>query len=179
MNNILIFDLYTRKSYDDVGGKKNITDMGIAIAGIFSYSRNELTFFEEENVNSLIQELTTAELIVGVNLKKFCYKVLATFTDNELANFQTLDILEHLKKNLSFIPTLEDLMSGTLGIKKEAKNELLVPRLVKQGRSEEIKEYCKHNILEIKDLYDFGRKKGYLFYTESTGQRWKISVNWK
>ena len=178
MNKVLILNLQTKKSFDDVGGKKAIEKMGVSVAGLYDYSTDKLTLHEEENINSLIEELLSSSLIVGINLKRFSYRVLSAFSENDFNKFASLDILEYLKKKLSFKPTYEGLFNGTLGIKKILRNETYIPRLFKQGKIDEIRAYCEDNIYDLKKLYDFGRKKSHIFYSDNSGQRWKISVNW-
>jgi len=178
MDNTLILELFTKKSYDDVGGKKAIDKMSISIAGIYDYSNSNLQFYEEEAIQSLIEKLKSSSLIVGINLKKFGYRVLSAFTDYDFDNLTTLDLISSIKKKLSFPPTYEGIFDGTLDIHKQLRNENFIPRLFKQGRYDEIKTFCESNILDMKKLYDFGKKKGYIFYNEKFGQRWKISVDW-
>lgn len=178
MDKVVIFDLYTKKSYDDVGGKKAIAKMGVSVAGIYDYSTNNLTLYEEENVQSLIQELLSAKLIVGIHLKKFSYRVLSAFSQNEFNRLKTLDILDYLKRKLSVKPTIEGIFSGTFNINKVVRSDVYVPRLYEKGQQNEILTICKENILDLKKLFDFGRKKRYIFYNDKSGQRWKVTVDW-
>lgn len=178
MEKILIIDLLTKYSYDDVGGKKGMDKMGISVAGAFDYTANKVTFYEEENINTYIHELYSAKLIMGINLTKFIYRILSNFSANDFSKLKSLDVLEYFKKRLTFKPTLEGLFNGTLGIKNIKKNDNYVPMLFKQGRFDEIKSLCNQNIDDLKNLFDFGMTKGYVVYDDTAGQRWKISVNW-
>jgi len=178
MDKMLIVDLQTKLSYDDVGGKKGMDKMGISVAGLFDYSTNKITFYDEEHIEAFIQELYSAKLIMGMNLTKFIYRVLAAFSENDFSKLKSLDVLEYFKKRLTFKPTLEGLFNGTLGIKKFDTNDNYVPMLFKQGRFDEIKSLCNQNIDDLKNLFDFGMTKGFVFYDDKAGQRWKISVNW-
>lgn len=178
MNKVLIFDLYTQKSYDEVGGKKGIDQMGIAIAGLYSYETDQITLYHQDKISILIKEITSSTLIVGINLRKFIFKIISVYDNNDIANTPSLDILEHLKKKLSFKPTIEGLLAGTYNIKVNSYNLSHIPNLYKQGKGEEITEFCRQSIINIKKIYDFGKEKGYLFYNDETGQRWKINVEW-
>ena len=178
MDKVLIFDLQTKKSYDDVGGKKAIDKMGVSRAGIYDYSKDKIILYDEENIQSLIQELFSSKLIVGINLKRFSFKVLSAFHQDDFNKLKSLDILEHLKKKLTFKPTFQGLFYGTFAIKQSMRNDIYVPRLYKQGKIDEISAICEENISEIRKFYDFGKSKGHIFYDDKTGQRWKISVNW-
>ena len=178
MDNVVILDLYTKKSYDDVGGKKGLDKMGIAIAGLFSYSSTDIVYYNQENIDELLKELFSSSLIVGFNLRKFILKILSSFSTKELSSINSLDILEQLRKKLCFKPTIEGLFYGTLNENKEIQNLNYIPSLYKQGKSEVIKAHCEKNILDVKKLYDYGRSKGYIYYGDNSGQRWKIRVDW-
>ena len=142
--------------------------MGVSAAGLYDYTTDKLTIYEEENIQSLIKELESSTLVVGINLKRFSYKVLVAFSHNDFNRLKTLDVLEHFKKRMSFKPSIEGLYNGTLGINKIVRNEIYVPRLYKQGNIGEIKTLCQENILDLKKLFDYGKEKGYIVYDEKT-----------
>lgn len=178
MDRMVIVDVQTRLSYDDVGGKKGMNKMGISVAGLYDYSKNELTLYSEQQLPEFINVIQSSTLLFGVNLKRFVLKFLSSILDFNINQTQLLDLIDHLKKRLSFRPTLEGLFQGTLGIKKEPLNDNYIPRLFKQGKIDEIRSICEENILDLKKLYDYGRAKGYIIFEDKTGQRWKISVEW-
>lgn len=178
MNKVVIVDIQTKKSYDDIGGKKNMDQMGVSIAGLYCYDKKELTFYKQEQMPQFIEILQSAQLIVGINLKRFVYKLLVSMFDNDYSNLNSIDLLEYFKKKLTFKPTLEGLFRGTLDISKSLPNDNYVPHLYKEGKFNEIHTICEANITDLKKFYDFGKEKGYILYEDKTGQRWKISVNW-
>ena len=178
MNKVIIVDIQTKKSYDDVGGKKNMNQMGVSIAGLYNYEQEELIFFKQEQMSQFIEILQSSQLVVGINLKRFFYKLLVSMFDNNFSDLNSIDILEYFKKKLTFKPTVEGLFRGTLNISKSLPNDNYVPRLYKEGKFEEIHTICEDNITDLKKFYDFGKEKGYILYEDKTGQRWKISVNW-
>ncbi len=178
MNKVVIVDVQTKKSYDDVGGKRNMNHMGVSVAGLFNYEKKELTFYKQEQMPQFIEVLQASELVVGINLKRFVFKLLASMFDNNFSCLNSIDVLEYFKKKLSFKPTIEGLFRGTLDVSKSLPNDNYIPRLFKEGRIDEIHTICEDNITDLKKFYDFGKEKGYIFYVDKTGQRWKISVNW-
>lgn len=66
MRNIVYFDLETQKSADEVGGWKNIRDMGMSVGVTFSSRDGQYRIYDEKRVNDLIAELMRADLVGGV-----------------------------------------------------------------------------------------------------------------
>ncbi|MBD3288086.1 hypothetical protein GF337_04725 [candidate division KSB1 bacterium] len=178
MSKVVIVDIQTKKSYDDVGGKKNMDQMGVSVAGLYNHDTKKITFYNQEQMPQFIEVLHSSQLVVGINLKRFVYKLLSSMFDNNFSSLNSIDVLEYFKKKLSFKPTLEGLFRGTLDISKSLPNDNYVPRLYKEGKLEEIHAICEDNITDLIKFYDFGKEKGYIFYEDKTGQRWKISVKW-
>ena len=53
MEDTLVIDLETKKSFADVGGEANIRDLGISVAGVYSYNANKFFALEEHEVPQL------------------------------------------------------------------------------------------------------------------------------
>lgn len=176
-SNIYIFDLQTRKTYEDVGGKKGIAQMGISFAALLNHQTDELELFTEKEVTRLIDKILSSQLIVGLNLKKFSYKVLSSFGNTDFQKIRSLDILDYLRKKIVLKPCIEDLFLGTLGINKSLDN-MKITRLFKLGKTEEVKQITIQNVKALNSVYSFGKEKGHVFLNDRTGQRWKISVSW-
>ena len=50
MRDTLVIDLETKKSFDEVGGEKNIADLGISVAGVWSYAQDAFFALEEHEL---------------------------------------------------------------------------------------------------------------------------------
>ena len=74
-----ILDIQTRKTYEDVGGKKGTSQMGVSYAALLNHNTDEITSYTEKNINRLLEEIFSSKLIVGFNLKKFVYEVLSGY----------------------------------------------------------------------------------------------------
>lgn len=176
-NSTHILDLHTQKNYDDVGGKKGISNMGFSFATLINHNTNEIFTYNESEIEDLINNLNSSGLIVGINLRKFSYKILSSYNNINFNELKTLDILDYLRKKIIFKPSVEDLFFGTLSVKRTYSN-MIVPNLYKQGKLREIKEYSTQLATTISDVYSYGKNKGYVFFSDRNGQRWKISVDW-
>jgi len=172
-----ILDLQTRRTYEDVSGKKGLSQMGISFAALLNHDTDEIKVYTETDITTLLDEIFLSNLIVGLNLKKFAYKVLSGYRISNFEKVSSLDILDYLRKKLIRRPSIDDLFLGTLGINKSIDN-MKITRLFKEGKKEEVKEITIQNVKALNSVYSFGKQKGHVFLNDRTGQRWKISVSW-
>ncbi|MCZ6779946.1 MAG: DEAD/DEAH box helicase [Acidobacteria bacterium] len=173
---ILIFDLETQKSADEVGGWSHIDKMGLGLAVTFDLHREKFLVFFEQNVEKLLIELLSADLVVGFNVKRFDYTVLRPYTDVDLAKrLSTLDMLEHIKEKLGFRLKLNSLAAATLNETKTA-DGLQSLKWWKEGRYDLIEMYCKKDVEVTSRLYRFGRKNGYLLYHDLEQRKVRLPV---
>jgi hypothetical protein len=172
-----IVDLQTRKTYEDVGGKKNTAKMGVSFAALLNHDTNDISVHTEKDVNTLLDRIFSSRLIVGLNLKKFIYPVLSGYHNANFERIKSLDILEYLRKKIIRKPTSDELFWGTLGINLTIDHNKIA-RLFKEDKFQEIKQITIDNVQALNSVYSFGRQKGHVFISDQTGQRWKISVIW-
>jgi len=178
MNNIISFDLQTKKSFEDVGGKKAIHKMGISVASLFYYERYQIKQFLEQDSESLIFELKNSRYIFGIGLHKFIFKLLKAYSDYDLYSLPRIDLIEYFKRKLRVKNPLEGLFLGTLGFKKKFYNETYCPKLFKSGNINEIRKISKKNVKDLHGLLHFGLKHNFVYFIDPKGLRWKIPVNW-
>ena len=86
-----------------------------------------------------------AGLVVGFNVLNFDYEVLRAYTDDPLDDIPTVDMLDHIYKRLGFRVSLDKLAASTLGTSKSA-DGLQAVRWYKQGRMQEILDYCQQDV---------------------------------
>ena len=94
------FDLETQKSAEDVGGWDNIHKMGLAVGVVWDSLDQEFFTYEEKDASQLVEKLRTADLAVGFNIVGFDYTVLQPYSDFDLHEINTFDMLVDVKKNL-------------------------------------------------------------------------------
>ena len=175
--NVVFFDLETQRSFQEVGGRHNIPRLGLSVAVTYSTADGQYHYYTEENVADLIEELKAADLVVGFNLLRFDYEVLRAYTDYPLRHLPTLDIMDDLYRRLGFRLSLDALAGATLGAAKSA-DGLQAIRWWRQGRMEELFEYCRRDVEVTRQLYEFGRKNKYVQYRDKRWRIKKVPVNW-
>lgn len=172
-----VIDIQTSKTYEEVGGKQWLSQMGISFAALLNHETEEIKLYSENDINTLLDEIVSSHLLVGFNLKKFVYKVLSGFRNYDFENVSSLDVLENIRKKIVHKPSMNDLFLGTLGTYKSIDN-MRITRMFKEGKIEEVKQIIIGNVRALNSVYTFGKQKGYVFLNDQTGQRWKITVAW-
>src|SRR4029079_15000031 len=82
---VLIFDIETQRSADEVGGWQNAHRMGVAIAVVYDVRRRVVRTYREHEVHRLLLDLVMADRVVGFNIDRFDLRVLAGYTDWSLS----------------------------------------------------------------------------------------------
>jgi DEAD/DEAH box helicase domain-containing protein len=172
-----VLDLETQRSAAEVGGWHRAHRMGISCAILFDSRTGQFLTFTDKEVLQLIEDLKNLELIVGFNIKRFDYRVLAGYADFDFNRLPTLDLLEAIHTHLGYRLSLDHLATVTLGVSKSA-NGLQALQWWKQGRMDRIVAYCRDDVAITRDLFLFGRNNGYVLFKDRTGHRLRIPVDW-
>jgi DEAD/DEAH box helicase domain-containing protein len=175
--NVLTFDVETQRSFDDVGGRHNIRKLGLSAAVTHSSADGEFRRYTEEDAVELIAELRAADLVVGFNVLNFDYEVLRAYTDDPLDDLPTVDMLDHIHKRLGFRIGLNNLAGATLGSAKSA-DGLQAVRWYREGRIEEILDYCEQDVEVTRRLYEYGRLHKHVKYRDRSFRTKMVAVNW-
>jgi len=174
---IIFFDLETQRTFQEVGGRQNLSKLGLAAAVTYDSASGEYRSYTENDVEELVEELAGADLVVGFNVKSFDYEVLRPYADYPLHTIPTADMLEDVYQELGFRLSLDSLARATLGISKSA-DGLQAVRWFRQGELDKVIEYCRTDVEVTRKLYEYGCERGYILYWDRRGRMRKIFVNW-
>ena len=178
--NIVYFDLETQKLFQDVGGRANIHKLLLAVAVTYSTEKGDYTVYLEEDVDALIDELTSADVVIGFNTKAFDYVVLSPYVKEgvSLWKIRSVDMMEHILEALGFRVSLNSLAEATLGETKSA-DGLQSVRWYREGKIDKVIEYCKKDVEVTKKLYEYGAEHNFVSFKDRYGKRKTVSVKWK
>jgi DEAD/DEAH box helicase domain-containing protein len=177
--NYVFFDLESQNLFQDVGGRDNIDKLLVACAVTWSTQKNDFSVYWEKDVPQLIEELKSATKVIGFNLRGFDYQVLQPYTpETRFASLPTLDLLLDLQKLLGFSISLDSIASATLGTMKSADGVQSV-EWYRNGELDKVAEYCKMDVDITRQVFEFGRDNGYIFYKSRLGSKLKVDVKWK
>lgn len=161
--NKLVFDLETQNAFQEVGNKTHL--LKISVIGVYSYLQDKYFCFTEDQIYRVGEMFQEADQIIGFNIKHFDYEVLKPYLNFDPHTLPTLDILHEVEKMIGHRIRLDNLASTTLGIGKNG-DGLEAIRMYRQGRLEELKKYCTHDVKITKEVYDYAQKYGKLLYKD-------------
>jgi DEAD/DEAH box helicase domain-containing protein len=172
-----VLDVETRRAAAEVGGWGNAHKMGISVAVLYDSSLDDYLVYRQEELPALYEALARLDLVVGFNINRFDYKVLAGASPFDHRALPTLDILEKVHARLGYRLSLDGLAKATLGTPKSATG-LDALAWWKEGRLDDIITYCKKDVEVTRDLYLFGRDNGYLLFANKAGKTVRLPVEW-
>ena len=173
--NTVFFDVETQRIFDEVGGRQNIQALGLAAAVTYSTTTGTFRHYTEEKAADLIAELNAADLVVGFNVISFDYAVLRAY--GPLHPVRTVDMLDQIYRRLGFRISLDSLAKATLGINKSA-DGLQAVRWYKEGRIQEILDYCQQDVEITRQLYEYGQQNKHLKYQDRNYRLQMVPVSW-
>jgi DEAD/DEAH box helicase domain-containing protein len=174
--NIVYFDLETKYLADEVGGWDNIHRLGLAVAVTYSTARGGFAHYTEDSVGALIEELSQADLVVGFNLLRFDYTVLRPYTECDLCQLPTLDILQHLYRQLGHRVKLDSCARATLGVTKSGDGVQSV-QWFRAGHIDKVIRYCEQDVDIVRQLHEYGRTHKHIYIMDGSLRR-RVKVNW-
>ena len=177
MKNIVYFDLETQKSAAEVGGWDRKRDMLMSVGVTYATGDGQYRIFGESQVDDLVKQLLRADLVVGFNIINFDYDVLTHYTPLDLTQAPTLDLMADLEKKLGHRLSLDAVAKATLAAPKVA-DGMTALRWWKEGKLMEIAEYCCFDVKITKEVHEYGKSKGEVFYNDRFGQKRNVKVKW-
>ena len=167
----------TQKASDEVGGWQHKHLLGLALAMTYDVVEDRYRIYTEETVDQLIDQLYQADGIIGFNTRDFDYQVLQAYTERPLPSLSTCAMLEDIQQALGYRLSLRHLVHETLGIDRPD-DSLQTVAWYRDGRTERLIELCRRDINLIRDLMRHGATAGTLQYSDRTGTKGSIPVNW-
>lgn len=181
MGGVVVFDVETQRSFAEVGGRDNFKALGVSLAVAYQQETDTYQTYRESELARLVQVLLGASLVVGFNVKRFDYAVLSAYSGDildQVARERTLDIFEELEKRLGHRVSLNSVAVATLEVKKSGSG-LDALKWYREGRFDLIERYCRDDVRLTKELYEYGKKHGWLYYEDKkTGGRARVEVSW-
>jgi len=192
LSDTVVLDLETKRLAREVGGWVP-ERMGLAVAVTWDEENGFREWFEKDT-EALVLELSDFKRVVGFNVLRFDYRVLATYHPNvsQLLTAKTVDILADVYEALGFRISLDNMARATLGRVKTGTGDQAVTgtgdqavRWWRQGKRDLVIDYCREDAELTRDIYAYGLSHGVIYYPhywprllpilQST--RW-VPVNW-
>jgi DEAD/DEAH box helicase domain-containing protein len=175
----LVLDLETKKTFDEVGGREQMHQLGISVVGVYDYSTGQYRCYEESELGQLQNLLIDASLIIGFNHIGFDMPVLQPYLSVNVQELPLFDIMADFQKIVGHRIGLDSLALATLGVGKTG-HGLDAIRFYREGRMAELKDYCLNDVKITKQLFDYGIQNGKIaFHSKFGNQRKEVEVDWK
>src|SRR5512136_2081447 len=174
---VIVFDLETQNSFDDVGGYRNTRALKMSVGVTWNSADQAFHRYAEQDIPALIAELQSASLVVGFNILTFDFEVLAAYTAEPLGKLPTADMLDHIYRKLGFRVKLDDLARATLNAQKSG-DGLDAIRWWRAGEIEKLYSYCEKDVDVTRRLYEFGKKNRYVQFYDRRYKLQRVPVNW-
>lgn len=175
MSNEIVLDIETQNTFEEVGGY--FTDkLKVSLVGVYYYETGTYESYLEADLPAMFQRLEKGGRIIGYNSIGFDMPVLNNYYTGDLLKLPQLDILREIEKELGHRIKLDDVAKATLGTQKSG-HGLQAVTWWKQGKIDEIREYCLQDVKVTLEVYEFGLKNGYILFDNRRGERQAVRVN--
>lgn len=175
---IIVLDVETKKSFEEVGGFENREQLGVSYLGVYSYAQDKFFGFFEDDLKTFEDIVrVTNPTIVGFNTIHFDNPVIQPYMkDVKLADCEQVDILRLLEDELGHRVKLDTVAQATLFANKSG-DGLDAIRWYREGDFESLAKYCIDDVRITRDVYEFGLRHGVVYYT-SGGDKLPVKASW-
>ncbi len=176
----LVFDIETQNFFTDPDvGWDNYAALKISVVGVYSYIEDRYYCYEENEMDRLAELFDDARRIVGFSMNRYDIPVLNNYFQRlkngpKLWEMERVDLLEEIEMATGARISLDRLAGANLGLNKTHHGSEAIT-LYRDGKMEELKEYCVNDVKLTKELYDLYRKQNFLLVpSRKTGEIEKV-----
>jgi DEAD/DEAH box helicase domain-containing protein len=159
---VVTFDIETANTFDEAGSW-NPADLTFACLCAHDSATGEITSYLEKDLPELWKLFAEADVLVGWNSDHFDIPHIARRYPGNIARMRSVDLMKELYKVVGRRIKLDDVATATLGVGKSA-HGLQSIIWWRQGKTQEVIDYCKQDVKVTRDLFDYALKHGHLKY---------------
>jgi DEAD/DEAH box helicase domain-containing protein len=172
----LVFDIETQNFFTDPGvGRDNFGALKISMVCAYSYTQDNYFSFEEGQTKEAAELFKTAGRLVGFSMNRYDIPVLNSYFQRlktpipNIWSKERIDLLEEIESATGNRVSLSRLAEANLGVKKEHQSSEAIT-LYREGRIDELREYCLNDVKLTKELYDLYQKQRWLMVPNKAGE---------
>lgn len=176
----LVFDIETQNFFTDPEvGWDNYAALKISVVAAYSYLEDRYYTYEEHEMDKLAELFNDARRIVGFSMNRYDIPVLNHYFQRlkdapKLWEMERVDLLEEIEMATGSRISLDRLAGANLGLSKTHHGSE-AGALYREGKIDELKEYCVNDVKLTKELYDLYRKQNFLMVpSKKTGEVVKV-----
>lgn len=177
----LVFDIETQNFFTDPDvGWDNYAALKISVVGVYSYIEDRYYCYEENEMEKLADLFRDARRIVGFSMNRYDVPVLNQYFQRikngpRLWEMERVDLLEEIEMATGSRVSLDRLAGANLNGAGKTHHGSEAGALYREGKIEELKEYCVNDVKLTKELYDLYRKQNFLMVpSRKTGEVEKV-----
>jgi DEAD/DEAH box helicase domain-containing protein len=176
---VLYFDLETQHLAQEVGGWGNKHRMKMSVGVVYNETTSEFKVYQEENISQLLNDLRSADLVIGFNLINFDYEVLKGYPNNiDFSQIRTFDIFAYIRETLGSMVSLDSIAYATLNQSK-CGNGTQAIQWFRNGDFDSLIHYCKKDVEITRDIFYFGEQNRYIKYWDKRSKTIRrLEVEW-
>jgi DEAD/DEAH box helicase domain-containing protein len=178
---VLVLDVETQYLSEEVSGGWNAVDK-FKVALVVSWDEtNGMRVWYEQDTPQLLSECENFQKIVTFNGENFDFKVLSAYGPVDSLYRKSLDMLVVLSKKLGFRVKLDSVAKATLGRGKTGSGTDSVQwwRSGDPTLRQKVVDYCKMDVELTRDVYRFGKEKGYILIDDlRQGGSRRVDLTW-
>ncbi len=179
--NILVFDIETQKSFQEIGGKSRaqfLEKLKVSVVGTYDYLTEEFRAYEESEMMVLEQRLRSLGLLVGFNSRRFDLPVLQPYLFMKTEDLPQLDLLDAIEEARGHRASLDSIAGPTLKKHKSGSGKDAL-QLFKDKRMQELKNYCLDDVRLTREIFEYGVREGKVLFTSTWDYKtYEIPVPW-
>ena len=179
--NELVFDIETKNSFADVGGRDNLKALEVSVIGAYSYKEDRYFFFTESELPAFGELARGADVLVGFSSRRFDVPILEKYFNFNIAALSQFDILEEIEGAMGKRISLDLLARANLpGAEGKSASGMDAIAFYRRGEMEKLKEYCLQDVKVTKNVFDLIRSQGYLWIPQKyQAQMIKLPIVYK
>lgn len=159
----LVFDIETKNSFADVGGRDNLKALEVSVVCAYSYDEDKYFTFEERELAAL-GELMKKAMLVGFSSRRFDVPVLEKYLNFNIVGLPHYDILDEIEQSFGRRIGLDALARANLGeAHGKSATGLDAIEFYRRGEIQKLKDYCLQDVKATREIFDLIRKQGFLW----------------
>ncbi len=149
----VVFDIETRNLFEDVG-KNDPALLDISVLALYDSETDTYSSYTQEEFPQMWPIFEKADVLIGFNSDHFDIPLLDKYYPGSLRSIKSIDMMVSIKTALGRRLSLKNVAGSTLKVSKSA-DGLQAYHWWKEGRVQEIRDYCIQDVRVTKELYEF------------------------
>lgn len=177
----IVFDIETKNSFADVGGRDNLKALEVSLVGAYSYNQDKYFAFEEHELKDFGELARNNAMLITFSGRRFDVPILEKYYQFNITSLPHFDILDEIENGLGRRVGLNVLAEANLGVGQgKTGHGLDAIEYYRKGEMQKLKDYCVQDVKVTKEIFDLIRKQGYLWIPQRNApQMTKLPITYK